>query len=154
MFSETSSCTMVKKLSPNFCLVLNIFTMKKSCRGIKFLFNWKNSPWFSGAYNDWIGLQDFHACSDLISRQSATIKPNVFYLYVRHKSKKKLYTPYDSSAVSRIESLKGIFDSHHIVCWRVPQRSSHVHVLLSRFYLDFIQILSWFYPNFIQIKSG
>ena len=39
-----SRCTMVKKLSQNFCLVLNIFTIKKSCRGIKFLFNWKNSP--------------------------------------------------------------------------------------------------------------
>ena len=30
---------------------------------------------------------------------------------------------------------------------------SPVHVLLSRFYPDFILILSWFYPNFIQIKS-
>ena len=30
---------------------------------------------------------------------------------------------------------------------------SPVHVLLSRFYLDFILILSWFYPNFIQILS-
>ena len=29
-----------------------------------------------------------------------------------------------------------------------------VHVLLSRFYPDFILILSWVYPNFIQIKSG
>ena len=28
-----------------------------------------------------------------------------------------------------------------------------VHVLLSRFYLDFILILSWFYPDFIQILS-
>ena len=30
VFSETSRCTMVKKLSPNFCLVLNIFTIKKA----------------------------------------------------------------------------------------------------------------------------
>ena len=29
-----------------------------------------------------------------------------------------------------------------------------VHVLLSRFYLDFILILYWFYLNFIQVKSG
>ena len=29
-----------------------------------------------------------------------------------------------------------------------------VHVLLSRFYPDFILILSKFYPNFFQIKSG
>ena len=29
-----------------------------------------------------------------------------------------------------------------------------VHVLLSRFYPDFILILSWFYPNSIQIKLG
>jgi hypothetical protein len=28
-----------------------------------------------------------------------------------------------------------------------------VHVLLSRFYPDFIQILSWFYPDFIQILA-
>ena len=76
VFSETSRCTMVKKLSPNFCLVLNIFTIKKSCRGIKFLFNWKNSPWFSGAYNDWIGLQDFHALSDLRSTQSEQTSQN------------------------------------------------------------------------------
>ena len=70
VFSKTSRCTMVKKLSPNFCLVLKIFTTKKSCHGIKFLFNWKNLPWFSGVYNDWIGLQDFHAFSNLRSRQS------------------------------------------------------------------------------------
>ena len=30
VFSETSRCTMVKKSSPNFCLVLNIFTIKKA----------------------------------------------------------------------------------------------------------------------------
>jgi len=30
VFSETSRCTMVKKLSPNFCLVLKIFTIKKA----------------------------------------------------------------------------------------------------------------------------
>ena len=29
----------------------------------------------------------------------------------------------------------------------------HVHVLLSRFYPDFIQILSRFYPDFILISS-
>ena len=28
-----------------------------------------------------------------------------------------------------------------------------VHVLLSRFYPDFIQILPWLYPDFIQILS-
>ena len=31
--------------------------------------------------------------------------------------------------------------------------NSAIHVLLSRFYLDFIQILSRFYPDFIQILS-
>ena len=31
---------------------------------------------------------------------------------------------------------------------------SAVHVLLSRFYPDFIQILSRFYPDFIWIKFG
>ena len=30
---------------------------------------------------------------------------------------------------------------------------SPVHVILSRFYLDFILILSWFYPDFILILS-
>ena len=39
--------------------------------------------------------------------------------------------------------MKGIFDPF-----------SPVHVLLSRFYLDFILFLSWFHPNIIQIKSG
>ena len=37
------------------------FYYEKSCRDIKFLFNWKNSPWFS---------EDFHAFSDLRSTQS------------------------------------------------------------------------------------
>ena len=37
--------------------------------------------------------------------------------------------------------------------WTILESKSAVHVLLSRFYPDFIQILSRFYPNFILILS-
>ena len=32
--------------------------------------NWEILPQFSGAWNDWIGVLDFHAYSDLRSTQS------------------------------------------------------------------------------------
>ena len=65
-----------QKTIPKFLSGFKKFYHKKSCRGIKFLFNWKNSSWFSGAYNDWIGLQDFHALSDLRSTQSEQTSQN------------------------------------------------------------------------------
>jgi hypothetical protein len=39
------SCTMDYQKN---CLVLSIFIIKKSCRDIQFLLNWKHSPQFSG----------------------------------------------------------------------------------------------------------
>ena len=41
----------------------------------------------------------------------------------------------------------------HIERWKTDDHKRLVHVLLSRFYPDFILILSWFYPDFIQILS-
>ena len=35
-------------------LVLTIFTIYKSCHCIKFLFNWKDSPWFFNTDKHWI----------------------------------------------------------------------------------------------------
>ena len=83
VFSETSRLHNGQKTIPKFLSGFKHFYYKKSCRGIKFLFNWKNLPWFSGAYNDWIGLQDFHAFSDLRSTQSVmTITSSLRFLYI------------------------------------------------------------------------
>ena len=45
-------------------LVLIIFTIYKSCHCIKFLFNWKDSPWFSDTEKHWISLEDFYRHSN------------------------------------------------------------------------------------------
>ena len=47
------------KTIPNFDSFEYLYC-KKSCPGIKFLFNWKNSTQFSGAFNDWIWTPEIH----------------------------------------------------------------------------------------------
>ena len=44
-------------------------------------------------------------------------------------------------------------DFNHVSWNPLTKPKRPVHVILSRFYLDFILILSWFYPDFIQILS-
>jgi hypothetical protein len=49
VFSEASRFHNGQKTIPIFLSGFKHFYYKKSCCGIKFLFNWKNSPKFSGA---------------------------------------------------------------------------------------------------------
>ena len=66
---------------------------------------------------------------------------------------KKTQQPNDEN-LTPYQGLQAFVDQVMPKMGTLAQTLSPVHVLLSRFYLDSIQILSKFYPDKIWIKSG